>query len=55
VFMVPGSSMPPIAANWLEYHHSCARGWETPYTNNIDAFKDLVFDVMTRETIDLNG
>ncbi|KAK3226761.1 hypothetical protein Dsin_006623 [Dipteronia sinensis] len=55
VFMVPGSSMPPIAVNWLEYHHSCARGWETPYTNNIDAFKDLVFDVMTRETIDLNG
>ena len=53
--MVPGSPMPPIAANWLEYHHPCARGWETPYTNNIDAFKDLVFDVMTKETIYLNG
>ncbi|KAK3223224.1 hypothetical protein Dsin_010249 [Dipteronia sinensis] len=55
VFMVPGSPMPHITANWLEYHHSCARGWETSYTNNIDAFKDLVFDGMTRETIDLNG
>ncbi|GAY53701.1 hypothetical protein CUMW_151100 [Citrus unshiu] len=43
VFMNPGSPMPPIA-----------KGWATPYDRNIIAFKDLVPNVASKDTIDLD-
>ncbi|KAH9750386.1 protein FAR1-RELATED SEQUENCE [Citrus sinensis] len=53
VFMLPASPIPPIANSWIKYHEPCAEGWATPYKTNIIAFKDLVFEVTTQETIDL--
>ncbi|XP_024039451.1 uncharacterized protein LOC112098079 [Citrus clementina] len=53
VFMLPASPIPPIANSWIKYHEPCAEGWATPYKTNILAFKDLVFEVTTQETIDL--
>lgn len=54
VFMNPGSPMPPIASSWLKYHSSVAEGWATPYDRNIIAFKDLVPNVASKDTIDLD-
>ena len=52
--MNPGSPMPPIASSWLKYHSFIAEGWATPYDRNIIAFKDLVPNVATKDTIDLD-
>lgn len=52
--MNPGSPMPPIASSWLKYHSSVAEGWATPYDRNIIAFKDLVPNVASKDTIDLD-
>ncbi|XP_052289406.1 uncharacterized protein LOC127899726 [Citrus sinensis] len=54
VFMNPGSPMPPIASSWLKYHSFIAEGWATPYDRNIIAFKDLVPNVASKDTIDLD-
>lgn len=49
-----GSPMPPIASSWLKYHSFIAEGWATPYDRNIIAFKDLVPNVASKDTIDLD-
>ena len=51
--MLLASPIPPIVNGWIKYHEPCAEGWATPYETNISAFKDLVFEVTTQETIDL--
>ncbi|XP_028100557.1 uncharacterized protein LOC114299929 [Camellia sinensis] len=39
VFMLLGHPVPPIAANWCKFHHSCAAGWGTAYSRRIEHFK----------------
>ena len=37
------------------HHHSCARGWESAYSPQIQHFREIVgLDVATKETIDLD-
>ncbi|XP_028114387.1 uncharacterized protein LOC114312350 [Camellia sinensis] len=53
VFMLLGHPVPLIATNWCKFHRSCATGWDTVYSHQIEHFKEVVHSgVATRETFD---
>ncbi|XP_028096942.1 uncharacterized protein LOC114296808 [Camellia sinensis] len=56
VYLQPGHPVPPIASNWIRFHHPCANGWKKAYTTRIHQFRMLVNpNVVTTETIDIDG
>ncbi|KAJ4715725.1 Ethylene-responsive transcription factor [Melia azedarach] len=56
VFLLPGHPVPPIATNWYNFCHSCAKGWENVYISRIERFKNIIGnDVATNEIIDTDS
>ncbi|XP_028064223.1 uncharacterized protein LOC114267386 [Camellia sinensis] len=55
VRLQPGHPVPPIANNWIHFHHPCVSGWKKAYTIRIHQFRTLISpDVITAETIDID-
>ena len=56
VFMTPGALMPPIATNWYRHHHPNADGWQLPYAQSIEQFKELIgTSVATTKSVNLDS
>ena len=56
VLMTPGAPMPPIATNWCRHHHLNADGWQLPYAQSFERFKEIIgTSVATTESVNLDS